>query len=153
VIRVRVYRCKDSLTRARFRKAIFYCLAKLLPNKKRLDLKITFVDGLNAEEGMAGSCQVCDSPSSHKHSTFEVSIDSALSFEDKLSILSHELTHVKQYAKGELSYNYKNADQAIWKGKYVMEDTYPYEKQPWEIDAAKGELKLLDELLKNKICD
>lgn len=102
---------------------------------------------------MAGSCQVCDSPTSHKHSSFEISIDADLSFEDMLSILSHEMTHVKQYATGELSYNYRNADQAIWKGRYIEEHQYPYEKQPWEIDATKGELSLLDELLKNKICD
>lgn len=123
-----------------------YCIADLMPKKRALDIKITFEKGLNDVEKMSGSCLADDTPSSHKHSKFIIRIDADLEIEDLFSIIAHELTHVKQYALGELSYDYKNVDKNMWKGKIILEDAIPYEKQPWEKDAVKNEQRLLAEL-------
>lgn len=148
MIRVRIYRCHDSVVRARFRNCALYYIKQLMPRKKTLDIKITFVDGLNKNEKMTGSCMVEDSPRNHKHCSFTIQIDAGMPFKDKLSILAHELTHAKQYATGEMSYDYRNADITIWKGEKIKNySLIPYEEQPWEIDASENELKLLTDLL------
>lgn len=143
MIRVRIYRCKDSVKRTRFRRVVMYCISDLMPKKRSLDIKITIVEGLNDVEKMSGSCLPDDTPNSHKHSKFIICVDADLGIEDAFSIIAHELTHVKQYALGELSYDYKNPDKNIWKGKIILEDSIPYEKQPWEKDATKNERRLM----------
>ena len=120
-----------------------------MPRKRSLDIKITFKKGLNDDEKMSGSCSAEDRPSNHKHSEFVIQIDDSLSIEDTFHIIAHELTHVKQYALGELSYDYKNVDRNMWKGKIILEDSIPYDDQPWEKDAVKNELKLSTELKDN----
>lgn len=51
------------------------------------------------------------------------------------STLAHELTHVRQYIRGEL-----NANMTRWKGQQVPFGPrgglqIPYDKQPWEVEA------------------
>jgi hypothetical protein len=132
--------------RARFRRCVLHFIQKLMPRKRSLDIKITFVKGLNAKEKMMGSCLAEDSPPSHKHSEFTIQVDADLSFKTSLSILAHELTHVKQYAIGEMSYDYRKVEDTFWKGKRIPASV-KYEDQPWEKDARKQELALVEELI------
>jgi hypothetical protein len=51
--------------------------------------------------------------------------------------LAHELTHVAQFAKGQLK---PTAKGRLWKGK-LYKNNHPYLDQPWEIQAfAKQEI-------------
>lgn len=54
------------------------------------------------------------------------------SFDDVVELLTHELTHAKQFIRGEI-----NSSNAIWKGKNGPIDCkkVAYPKQPWEKEA------------------
>lgn len=71
---------------------------------------------------------------------FRVSINRRLA--DPLHILAHEMVHVKQYALGELHYNYDDEDYDFhWKGHKRRfpkhrDEWDLYFDSPWEIEAA-----------------
>jgi len=59
------------------------------------------------------------------------------------STLAHELTHVRQYVRGEL-----NAEMTRWKGQKVPFGPrggvkIPYDQQPWEVEAYALEKELV----------
>jgi hypothetical protein len=75
-----------------------------------------------------------------------ISLYSRLSFGKMLYTLAHEMTHVKQFAKGqyrsELAKNGRH--KRFWLGKRV---TAKYEKRPWELEAFRMEDVLVDKLM------
>ena len=54
-----------------------------------------------------------------------------LSFLEQMHTLAHELVHVKQYIRGELSYT--SSGEFQWKKRSA--GGYKYENQPWEKEA------------------
>ena len=54
-----------------------------------------------------------------------------LSFLEQMQTLAHELVHVRQYIRGELSYN--SSGEFQWKKRSA--GGYKYENQPWEKEA------------------
>jgi hypothetical protein len=149
MINIRIYNCPDKKERAKVRKAAMYFIEQLMPNKRRLDIRIFIKKDLLKNEKMSGSCTTEDFDVNKRHYDFTIHIDDALNFKDRLSILAHELTHVKQYATGQLQFDSKNPHMSIWEGKKYDETKIPYDKQPWEKDAVKHEVSLLKSL--NKI--
>lgn len=77
-----------------------------------------------------------------------VLIDSRLGVKQILYTLAHEMTHVKQYVRGqyrsEPSRNGKH--KRFWLGKQV---SVSYEKRPWEKEAVVMESLLVEKLLTN----
>jgi len=146
MINVRIYNCKDRLTRTRLRIATLFYIEKLLPRKRRLCVRIFITKGLLEREKMSGSCLADDFAANKKHYEFTINIDDSLNLEDTLSILAHEMTHVKQYATGQLLYDSANPHISIWEGKRYDDNKTPYAKQPWEIDAVAQEVALLKQL-------
>jgi hypothetical protein len=61
-------------------------------------------------------------------------IDANLHDDIALEIMAHEMVHVKQYLKGELSEDKKGFQ--LWKGKHVAADL-KYHNQPWEREAMR----------------
>ena len=57
-------------------------------------------------------------------------------FFEMMLTLAHEMIHVKQYMKGEMS----DDPKALWHGR--NHDNTPYTKQPWEVEAHKDEYEL-----------
>lgn len=149
MINIRIYNCPDKKVRAKIRKAALYFIDQLMPKKRRLDIRIFIKKDLQKTEKMAGSCTAEDFHINKKHFEFTIHIDEGLNFKDTLSILAHELTHVKQYATGQLLYDTVNPEISLWEGKRYDDTKIPYEKQPWEKDAVKQEVALLKSL--NKI--
>jgi len=95
---------------------------------KNLDIDIRFESQGSAE----GHCYPLDAER-HPRS-FEIGINPKLRRYKMLQCLAHEIVHVKQYAKGELS---NELITAKWQGKVYkltnsMED---YLNWPWEIEA------------------
>lgn len=74
--------------------------------------------------------------------TIAMVIDTAMDLERLIITLSHEMVHVKQYAKGQVTTS-KSLKTRYWMGKKVRADYY---NQPWEIEAYSKE-----RLLANKI--
>lgn len=61
-------------------------------------------------------------------------------------ILCHEMIHLGQYIKGQLSLDMDNK-VFTWKGQSYASD-YPYESRPWEMEAFNGQGKLLKKFRK-----
>jgi hypothetical protein len=70
---------------------------------------------------------------------FELEIDKNLRLYDFVSTLCHELTHLKQYARGEM----KQLDdgRTRWK-KVIYSENTSYEESPWEKEAFRVEKQL-----------
>ena len=69
--------------------------------------------------------------------TFELEIDKTQSLRGLLETIAHEMVHVKQYARGELS-----ADKHVWMGKTYDPEEINYWDLPWEIEAHGREIGL-----------
>jgi predicted transcriptional regulator len=119
-----------------------------MPRKRRLKIRIFFIKYFHKNENMLGSCTADDYSINNKHFEFTIRIDSELNLETKLSILAHEMTHVKQYATGQLLYDAKNPLISIWEGQRFDDNEIEYDLQPWEIDAVKHEIILLKDFTK-----
>jgi hypothetical protein len=87
-----------------------------------------------------------DFAANKRHYDFTINIEDSLNLEDTLSILAHEMTHVKQYVTGQLLYDSSNPQISIWEGVRYDDNEIPYDKQPWEIDALEQEIALLEQL-------
>ncbi len=96
---------------------------------------------------MIGSCLADDWPSNKRHKEFTIHIDTSLNFTETLVILAHELTHVKQYATAQMSYDYTNVNNTIWNGRVYGPDAFSYKECPWEIEAQMLESVLSHELI------
>ena len=108
----------------KFKYKVYICLAPKMREK----------DGNNGVCGMTGKHEI------------SVAVDSALDTLQSLTTLAHEMVHVKQYVRGqyrgELARNGKM--KRIWLGKqYSVE----YIKRPWEREAFRREMELVNALL------
>jgi predicted metallopeptidase len=78
-------------------------------------------NGLNLQAAVVGS-----------YDTYDVFIDN-ISKDQTITILSHELIHLKQYNSGDL--NVIGNGVVLWKGKEIKVLDIPYEQRPWEKEA------------------
>jgi hypothetical protein len=73
-------------------------------------------------------------------------VDSSMNMQDTIECLAHEMVHVKQFARGQLSYDIKpTKTHTLWFGKRHPVD--PYES-PWEIEAYSKEKVLANKVFK-----
>ena len=111
-----------------------FCVKKLMPRKKNLEVNINIKRNLEEKEGLSGG--VIDTDDTN---TFDMDICHTLSLRKKLLTVAHEMVHVKQFTRGELkhtnSYSVKR-----WNGKTFYESNYW--ECPWEIEAYGRELGL-----------
>jgi len=111
-----------------------FCVKKLMPRKKYLEVDITIKRNLEENDGL--SAGVIDTDDTN---TFEMDIESSMTLRKKLLSVAHEMVHVKQFTRGEL----KHADTLTakrWLGKTYNESNYW--DCPWEIEAYGRELGL-----------
>jgi len=116
-----------------------FCIHKLMPRMKTLEVAITLSRDMDGADGFCLN---------RTNREFELEIDSRLDYEDFVSCICHEMTHVKQHARGEL----KDHTLAIklWKGTehitlYSTVDEYM--SLPWEAEAYEQQEILLREWL------
>jgi hypothetical protein len=137
--------------RKRLRECAMFFINDLMPRKRKLFVKIVIDETLLQEDSMSGCCLPEDDAVNGKHYIFTINIEKDLTWIDTLSILAHELTHVKQFSSGELRYDPKTYDMSIWQGVRYDDKKIPYPQQPWEIDAVANEKRLLKKLLETDI--
>lgn len=65
-----------------------------------------------------------------------------------ITILSHELIHLKQHYNNELKLINKNT--SIWKGDTINVNSYKYDDRPWEEDALNNQYEL-EKKMKQKL--
>jgi hypothetical protein len=114
-------------------KVVFWYLKKTMPRMRTLDISIKFSNCMQNSNAYGYCLQTDD------NRTFEIEIDRNLRLFDFVSTLCHELTHLKQYARGEM----KQLDDGRirWKKK-VYPEGFDYNKSPWEKEAFRVETEL-----------
>lgn len=101
---------------------------KLESSKK--ELAVFPRKGFEKETGAAGMVYP------YSENLITMDIDSHLSIDKLVDVLSHEMVHVKQIAKGQLRYKGK---KIYWKGKYINHKKVSYYDHPWEHEAWKNQ--------------
>jgi hypothetical protein len=72
----------------------------------------------------------------YAHGLITMDLDSKLRMEKLIHTIAHEMVHVRQIAKGQLTYQGK---KIFWKGKQYYPKRMSYYDHPWEIDAWRNE--------------
>lgn len=71
-------------------------------------------------------------------------LDSALSLENLIITIAHEMVHVKQYARGQIKHG-RNLKSKLWMGQKIKSQYYD---SPWEIEAYSKERVLANKVFK-----
>ena len=106
--------------------AVYWCIKKLLPKVRTLDIdvKISNCDAY-------GYCL-----QTQDHKTFEIEVNTGMRLYNFISTICHEMVHVKQYARNEMTDECVQYGAATWKGRKVNPKTTYYDL-PWEKEAYK----------------
>jgi len=92
--------------------------------------------GMSVEEGVRGSVFKLGP------TVIGMSIDTALDIERLIIALAHEMVHVKQYARGQITHG-KNLNSRFWMGKKFKGHYYDL---PWEVEAFSKERVLANKV-------
>ena len=121
-------------------KMVEFCVSKLMPKMNNLDITVH----LTKPQGAMGYC--CETDDNR---TFEIEIQKGLSFDEIVKTVCHEMVHVKQYARNEMT-------DSTWKGKlrwrnrFIKKNT-SYSKLPWEREAYRKQKTLSKSYYKSKV--
>ena len=72
-------------------------------------------------------------------------LDSKLSMENLVQVIAHEMVHVKQFVRGQISFKGRSM---YWLGNKVIRSKINYYDHPWEIDAWSKEKVLSAKIYK-----
>jgi hypothetical protein len=75
-------------------------------------------------------------------------IDSRLSLQDTIQTLAHEMVHVKQIARGQMTFHRQRngVNRMVWLG--VKQKHYDNWESPWELEAYSRELILANKIFR-----
>lgn len=122
------------------RQAVKYFAEYLMPAKTLRDLDLVISIEQDYRKNCQSMAECINETNIGASREFTIIIDADLRKRDFLLTLAHELVHVKQYAKRELTYNQRLKSHRFDK-KYYGKD-YFYWERPWEIEAFGRELGL-----------
>jgi len=122
-----------------------FCADRLIPKNSHIMITFKAIRGFMAKDGFDGaiSLEDEDGEDSERHSDFLIEFDSGLSMRRLLSMIAHEMVHLKQYALGELSESAIDFAFYKWHNVYIDHRSLDYWDRPWEIEAYGRELGLL----------
>ena len=127
---------KSSVTRDLVECALMVFKHELNLSNSKFNLNVYFDRGMAKREGFRGSvCMV-------GKKDICMLVDPSIDHERLIITLAHEMVHVKQYARGQVTHS-KNRKARYWMGKKVKEDYY---NQPWEIEAFSKERVLANKV-------
>lgn len=114
---------------------------------KRLYKKVTIDLILSSKDMPKNVDGYCDwSDNNKKPRYFEIQLRSNMSEDNLLRTLAHEMVHVKQYAKGELT-DHMCGKKSRWKDTVINVENHDYWELPWEIEAYGREKGLYNKYL------
>jgi hypothetical protein len=114
------------------RSMVEFCIKKLMPRMKTLDIVVKLKKLGSDADGY------CLRESSRE---YELEIDHTVGLRRMLETVAHEMVHVKQYARNEMSDTAIQTKFYKWKDTLVPETT-DYWDLPWEIEANGREVGL-----------
>ena len=143
---VTVWGSEDSLT---IKKQVALYLEQL-DVREQVYLTVVFTSQMPEKlEGIT----LCVNPSaSNAYQFIKVKINARLGEKQRELVLAHEMVHVKQYTKGELTVN--SDQQVIWKGRKYFYQPAARQHLPWENEAYQQDNQLTiqwKEYLKNSL--
>ena len=98
---------------------------------EKIELTLEF-DASDLGSTVYGFCDWNDD--NHKARDFTIIVHPDLHKKTMLTVLAHEMVHVKQYAKGELK-DYVRMKSVKFQGKIYDDNKLDYWDHPWEIEA------------------
>lgn len=141
---IKVYGTGSKSFKAMAREAIRHAAAKFFDKRilDHLEVTLKLDPNLLAVTGDVAQMEWVDNNVRAK--VYNIYLDSNLS--DFLKVLSimHEMVHVKQYAKGELTQSLKDCNLHKWnRSEWINEGKVSYWDLPWEIEAHGREKGML----------
>lgn len=109
-------------------KTVAFMIERLLPRFRTLEIEVVLK---KMTDDAVGYCMMQDT-----NREFEIECSKDLSLKDLVTTICHEMVHVKQYARKEMSDN-----GFTWKRKKISDKT-SYWDLPWEKEAYKMQDKL-----------
>lgn len=134
-MRIRTEGIPDSETRKLCKEALKFYGKELLGPRlyKNIKIHLVFEDLPNKFNAM---CNWTDD--NHTCREFLISVNKKLNRKTLLITLSHEMIHVKQFAKRELK-DYLCSDKVKWKGEVFCLKETEYWSSPWEKEAYEND--------------
>jgi hypothetical protein len=137
--------------------ALFSFISKIYFPKHKVHVTFKFMEALEKNEGIEGDVdweetnkeEFPDYPISTARSprVFTIRIQKGYDFITFLTLIAHELVHVKQYVLGQLCNAYVTSEyRTVFNGKDVTD--VDYFKQPHEKEAYKLQEKIVNQFLK-----
>ena len=123
------------LDQATVRRAVGFFAERLMGSRlaRNLTVRVVFVKGLKAD----GYCIWEDD--NHKPREFSIHVNARYAMVRVLTILAHEMVHVKQYARGELKDYLTTPTACRFNGVYHDTALMSYDDHPWEDEAYSKE--------------
>jgi len=106
-------------------RVVHFCIEELMPRMRTLDIEILLT---KLEPNAKGFCLMTDN-----NRMFELEIEKRMTEQEIITTVCHEMVHVKQYARNELT-----DTEGCWKGKILDADSYG-NTSPWEVEAYEAE--------------
>lgn len=103
-------------------------ITELLPKFRTLDIEVHLK---KLSDEAVGYCTMTDN-----NRTFEIEVDRKLNISELVTTICHEMVHVKQYARNEMTDELIESGHAVWKGRKIHPKTGYYDL-PWEKEAYK----------------
>ena len=107
-------------------KVVDFMIGQLLPRHRTLDITVEFT---KMNDDAVGYCQMGDT-----NREFIIEVDKTSGIKEMVTTICHEMIHVKQYVRKEMSDNLVEGGQATWRGRKVNPNTKYYDL-PWEKEA------------------
>ena len=108
-------------------KVVDFMIGQLLPRYRTLDITVQFKN-LNADNAI-GYCMM-----EENNREFTIEVDRKLGIKELVTTICHEMIHVKQYARKEMTDDLVENGCAVWRGRKVNPNTKYYDL-PWEKEA------------------
>jgi len=129
--------CKDLALRDELLVASHFFGKLLLSHQMLPHIDIEIVMRTTTKD--LGCCSVTYYNDWYKPRQFEIVLKRHKSHKNTIATLAHEMVHLKQFAKGELSLNLDK-----WHKQLVDTEQLAYSDWPWEIEASSCERVMYD---------
>ena len=107
-------------------KVVHYMIGQLMPRMRTLDIDVQLK---NLTGDAVGFCMM-----EENNRQFTIEADRKMGIKDLVTTICHEMIHVKQYVRKEMTDNLVEGGQATWRGRKVNPNTKYYDL-PWEKEA------------------
>ena len=121
-------------------KVVDFMIKKLMPRVKTLDITVE-LKNIPIRDNAWGLVEIQDS-----NREFIIELEKSLCLYDFVTYLIHEMIHVKQYVRKELT---EKGSTVYWNGENCSKISYS--KQPWEVEAYRLQSRYSVEFWESRI--